>query len=213
MRALLLPLVLLLLAAQLVTAHWAGADGVPQLVGTVGPGFTIDLTDAMGKHVDVVPAGRYEVLIHDLSDMHNFVLGEKATGNRPAQTEVSFVGDATFIVDLRPGLWVYACSPHFETMNGKLMVVAAPAAPAATQSVSAVVTAARAIMSRQSLSPGLVRITVSDRSAKAGFHLRGPGIDRRTGRAFTGTVIWTVQLAAGTYRFGSATLSGTLTVS
>jgi plastocyanin len=186
---------------------------VPQLVGTVGPGFTIDLTDAAGKHVDAVPAGRYEVLIHDLSDMHNFVLGEKATGARPAQTEVAFVGDATFTVDLRPGLWVYACSPHFETMNGKLMVVAAPATPAAAQTVSAVVTDARASVSKQHLSPGSVRITVADRSAKAGFRLLGPGIDRRTGRTFKGTVTWTVQLGAGRYRFGGAKLSGTLTVS
>jgi hypothetical protein len=35
------------------------------------------------------------------------------------------------------------------------------------------------------------------------FHLVGPGVNRRTGAAFTGTVTWTVRLARGTYRFGS----------
>ena len=92
-------------------------------MGTVGPDFTIDLADAAGNHVDTVVAGRYEILVHDRSDMHNFVLGNKATGARPVTTAVEFVGDQTFTVDLVPGLYVYACSPHFETMNGRLNVV------------------------------------------------------------------------------------------
>jgi len=121
-----LPLFLsLLVVAALPTS--AGSADVPRLVGTVGPGFTIDLVDANGRHIDELVAGRYELLVHDLSDLHNFVLGHKETGTRPAQTEVEFVGDKTFSVDLAPGLWVYACSPHFQTMNGQFVVVPAAA--------------------------------------------------------------------------------------
>src|SRR3954465_11019298 len=112
----------LVIALAVVLAPAAGAD-VGHLVGTVGPGFTIDLTAANGNHVSQVGAGRYEFLIHDLSDMHNFVLGDKTTSTRPFQTEVEFVGDTTFTVDLHAGFSAYACSPHFQIMNGQLQVV------------------------------------------------------------------------------------------
>jgi hypothetical protein len=46
--------------------------------------------------VDELVAGRYTLLVHDLSDIHNFVLGSKRTGERLASTEVEFVGDQTF---------------------------------------------------------------------------------------------------------------------
>ena len=46
-------------------------------------------------------------------------------------------------------------------------------------------------------------LTVSDRSAKANLHVTGPGVNRRTGRAFMGRVTWTLRLQPGTYRFGS----------
>jgi plastocyanin len=178
-----------------------GAES-PRLVGTVGPGFTIDLADANGAHVSSVVAGQYELLVHDLSDEHNFVLGNKATGERPAQTDVAFVGDRSFTVDLVPGLYVYACSPHFETMNGRLTVV--PRTPVVqTKTLAANVDARRATLSRTRATPGRYRVTVVDRSRARNFHLAGPGVDRRTGKAFTGTVAWTLQLRRGTYRFGS----------
>ena len=46
-------------------------------------------------------------------------------------------------------------------------------------------------------------ITVHDLSAADNLHLKGPGVDRKTGVAFRGTVKWTVTLKAGTYRAGS----------
>jgi hypothetical protein len=56
-------------------------------------------------------------------------------------------------------------------------------------------------------------VTVRDRSASRGFHLVGPGIDRRTGKAFTGTATWRLRLRTGTYRFGDERrLSGRLLV-
>jgi hypothetical protein len=56
-------------------------------------------------------------------------------------------------------------------------------------------------------------VRVSDRSARANLHLTGPGVNRRTGRVFTGRVTWSLQLQPGTYRFGSdPRLSGRLRV-
>jgi plastocyanin len=196
-------LLLTVLALAFVAGRGEGAE-TPRLVGTVGPGFTIDLADASGAHVNSLVAGRYELLMHDLSDEHNFVLGSKTTGQRLAQTEVPFIGDLTFTVDLAPGFYVYACSPHFQTMNGSFTVVSSTPAPAPqTKSLAATVDARRASLSRTRAAPGGYRITVADRSRTRNFHLAGPGVDRRTGKPFTGTVTWTVRLRVGTYRFGS----------
>jgi len=194
-------LLLTVLALALVAGRGEGAE-TPRLVGTVGPGFTIDLADANGAHVNSLVAGRYELLVHDLSDEHNFVLGSKTAGQRLAQTEVPFVGDMSFTVDLSPGLYVYACSPHFQTMNGSFIVVSPTPVPQ-TKSLAAAVDSRRASLSRTRATPGRYRVTVADRSRSRNFHLAGPGVDRRTGKPFTGTVTWTVQLRAGMYRFGS----------
>jgi hypothetical protein len=181
----------LLLVSALLLALLPAAGGraqAPQLIGTVGPGFTIDLTDASGKHVDVLTAGRYELLVHDLSDIHNFVLGKKETGERPASTEVEFVGDMTFTVDLSAGHWVYACSPHFQTMFGSFTVLpATPApvpAPAVTvKALSARLTATHASLSAKRVAAGLYAITVADRSAARSFRLVGPGVNRPARRS------------------------------
>jgi hypothetical protein len=186
------------------------ADGNPQLVGTVGPGFTIGLTDANGKPVDTLVAGQYQLLVHDLSDIHNWALGSQTTNTRILQTDVPFVGDQTFTVDLTPGRYAYACSAHFETMSGTFVVVP-PAV--ATKAISAKVDARRATMSVKQTAAGRYRITVRDASKTRNFHLVGPGVNRRTTKAFKGTVTWTLDLGAGTYRFGSdPKLTGRLTV-
>jgi hypothetical protein len=45
---------------------------------------------------------------------------------------------------------------------------------------------------------------VNDRSKTDGFFLKGPGLAKKTGIVFTGTVAWAVTLQHGTYTFGSA---------
>jgi plastocyanin len=42
---------------------------------------------------------------------------------------------------------------------------------------------------------------IRDRSSIHNFHLYGPGVDRRTGEAFTGRRRWIVTLRAGVYRY------------
>jgi hypothetical protein len=205
-------------ALSLLAAPPARTDEPPLLIGTVGPGFTIEMTDATGKPLDVVTAGRYTLLVHDRADIHNFVLGKKETGERPASTEVEFVGDMTFTIDLTPGHWVYACSPHFQTMFGSFVVIPAnppdtPRKPAAPKVLTARLTATGARLSATRAKPGSYAITVVDRSKTQGFRLVGPGVRRATSAAFVGTTTWHVRLARGTYRYGGGTrLRGRLVV-
>ena len=51
------------------------------------------------------------------------------------------------------------------------------------------------------LSPGTRRILVRDRASNHNFHLRGPGVDRRTRVSFVGRRRWTVTFSAGTYTY------------
>jgi hypothetical protein len=207
-----------LAAAALLAAPLGRTQEPPMLVGTVRPGFTIDLADATGRHVDLLKEGAYTLLVHDQSDIHNFVLGKKETGERAASTEVEFVGDPTFPIKLTPGHWVYACSPHFQTMFGSFVVVRAstqitPVTPAKAKTLTARLTASGATLSARRISAGRYAITVVDRSKTRGFRLVGPGVDRRTSAAFVGTTVWNVRLARGTYRFGTGLpLAGRLVV-
>lgn len=190
-------------AVLLLAAPVARGDDLPQLIGTVGPGFTIVMTNAAGTTLDTVTEGRYTLLVHDQSAEHNFVLGKKETGERAASTEVEFVGDQAFEVNLTPGHWVYACSPHFQTMFGRFVVVpkAAPASP--STSLRATLTATGAHLSATRAPAGRYEISVSDRSKTRGLRLVGPGVTRATAKAFVGTTTWRVTLAPGTYRFGT----------
>ena len=66
------------------------------------------------------------------------------------------------------------------------------------------------------LAKGRYAITVRDASATDNLHLKGPGVDRKTGIAFKGQTHWTVTLKAGSYRvFSDAhhTLTRTIRVS
>ena len=54
-----------------------------------------------------------------------------------------------------------------------------------------------------SVKAGSYRIVVDDRTGDDAhnFHLRGPGIDRRTRIDFVGRAVWTLTLRRGLYRF------------
>jgi hypothetical protein len=181
----------------------------PVLVGTVGLGdsFTIDLKDASGNHVSRLTPGTYTVLVHDYSAQHNFHLANEPDGKDvDFFTTVPFVGDQTFTVTFHDGFrYVYACEPHFQTMFGSFFVSAAPESPPPPPPVGkiAVRVGATITVSPRTVTPGRYAITVRDLSAARNFHLVGPGLNRRTTKAFKGTVTWRVTLEAGTYRFGN----------
>ena len=93
---------------------------VVKLAGTVGPGFTINLTKA-GKKVTRLPAGTYSITVADKSNIHNFHLRGPGGVNKEI-TAIGFVGTKTAIVKLVKGTYKYVCDPHFTSMKGSFVV-------------------------------------------------------------------------------------------
>jgi Copper binding proteins, plastocyanin/azurin family len=197
--------VLLPALAFALTAQGAAEPGF--LVATVGPDFTIRVDDSTGQRVNSVPEGAYRLLVRDLSAEHNFVLADKPAGLKlRVDSGVEFVGEKTFDIQLERGAYGFACSPHWQVMNGNLTVFPAPVAPPKPKplpTLKAGVTAGGTAYAPRTAKAGRYRVVVSDRSRRRNFRLAGPGVKRATGVAFTGTARWTLQLSRGTYRFGS----------
>ena len=67
------------------------------------------------------------------------------------------------------------------------------------------------------LKHGAYVIKVADKSNIHNFHLKGPGVDKKTGVSFTGTKTWTVTLKAGKYTYvcdpHASFMKGSFTVS
>jgi hypothetical protein len=121
-------------AALLLLPASSPADGT-QLVGTVGPGFSITLKGADGALVTHLAPGTYQLLVHDLSEEHDFHIFGPAGSGIDASTgpDLTFVGDKTFTLVLPDGVTVdYVCDAH-AVMHGKFTVgTVAPTAPPPT---------------------------------------------------------------------------------
>ena len=48
---------------------------------------------------------------------------------------------------------------------------------------------------------GTYRIKIEDKSAFHNFHLKGPGLSKKTSVAFKGDTAWTITLRKGTYTY------------
>jgi plastocyanin len=197
-RALVLSAVLAALAAP---GTASGADKT--LIATVGPAFTISLVTEAGQPVTRLDPGTYRIVVRDRSDMHNFRLTGPGV-NRA--TTVAEVTDEEWTVTLAEGVYTFFCDPHPSSMRGRFTVGSPPSAT--VKRLTATVGPAATITIRtaagkpfKTTAPGGYRITVADRSRAHNFRLVGPGVNRATGVAFTGTVTWTVALKAGTYEF------------
>jgi plastocyanin len=205
--------VLLVSVVALVAAPLTGTADNPLLIATVGTndGFDIGLADANGAPVVRIPPGTYTIVVRDRSTQHNFHLASNEDPSVDFRTELDFVGEQSFTVTLKDRVrYVYACEPHWQTMNGAFFVGAdtppPPPPPTATPLpvLRAGVTAGgTAFLSRRNVRAGRYRVLVQDRSRRANFHLAGRGVNRRSGMRFKGSATWTVRLARGTYRFGS----------
>jgi plastocyanin len=172
----------------------------PQLVGTVGPDFTIGLANASGARVSHLDPGTYDLVVHDLADIHNFHLFGPGVD---VSTDIDFVGDKTFTVTFKDGNYTYVCDPHGTAMIGRF-TVGTPPPPAPKPKVANLrVGPGAAIAAPARLTAGKYTITVRDQSAKDNVHVTGPGLNRKTGVAFRGTVKWTVTLRRGDYRVRS----------
>jgi plastocyanin len=109
-------LLILATAALVVAPAYAKT---PILKGEVGPGFTIEVTKA-GKDVKRIKAGTYKIKVEDKASIHNFHLFGPGLNKK---TGVSFVGDKTWTITLKPGRYTYQCDPHHLTgMRGHFKV-------------------------------------------------------------------------------------------
>ena len=106
----------------LAPAASAPAAPAPKTVrGTVGPGFTIDLTLG-GKKVTKLKSGvRYRLVVSDRSSIHDFHLS--GPGLNRVLTGVDFVGTKSVVLTLKKGVYRYVCDPHSDLMHGSFRVV------------------------------------------------------------------------------------------
>ena len=94
------------------------AAGDMTLDATVGPGFTITLTQN-GKDVSTLTAGSYTINVDDKSNIHNFHLTGPGVDKA---TDVGGTGTQTWTVDLKKGSYHFQCDPHASSMNGSFTV-------------------------------------------------------------------------------------------
>lgn len=109
-------------AAALTTAAFAGHASTTKLVGTVGPGYTINLTVG-GKKLVRLKAGTYSFVIHDQASIHSWSL-DGPNGFAKDLTAVPFKGTKTVTLKLKAGKYKYYCPPHEAMMFGRFTVVA-----------------------------------------------------------------------------------------
>jgi len=182
-----------------------------ELVGNVGPGFSITLTRD-GARVTHLDPGSYTITINDRSIEHNFHLTGPGV-NRA--TEVEFSGTETWNVTLTDGIYHFQCDPHSGQMKGDFAVGSAtlppPPPPGATPKAKKLtgsvgpgfsISLKSGTKKVKTLKAGTYKITVSDKSKVHNFHLTGPGVSKATGVPFRGKKTWTVRFQKGkTYRF------------
>jgi hypothetical protein len=102
------------------------------LIGRVGSArphhhnaYIISLKFPDGKPVTSIPPGTYTFVIHDYSKIHNFALGSQTANKRLFTGGIRSTGTKRYVLTLTPGSYAYACSAHFQTMNGTFTVTAA----------------------------------------------------------------------------------------
>jgi plastocyanin len=88
------------------------------LNGTVGPGFTITLTQG-GKKVSALQAGSYTFVIADKASIHDFHLTGPGVNKT---TSVAGKGTTTWKLTLKKGTYKYVCDPHASFMHGSFKV-------------------------------------------------------------------------------------------
>jgi plastocyanin len=183
----------------------------------VGPEFTITLTNASGGRVTQLDPGTYDITVEDRSDQHNFHLC-RASGSTSwscgagvnERTGVETEGTVTWTVTFVEGRYIFVCDPHatMPSMRGSFIVGNPPPPPPRVRRLQALVGPGFTISTRtmsgarvRTYTRGRVDLIVRDRSRAHNFHLIGPGVNRRTGVAFSGTRTWRLTLRPGTYRF------------
>jgi plastocyanin len=96
------------IAAALIAVPAYAKSSKVTLTGEVGPGFSIEVKKG-NKDLKTIKAGTYKIKVEDKSSIHNFHL--KGPGLNKL-TSVSFMGDKTWTIKLKPGTYTYQCDPH-----------------------------------------------------------------------------------------------------
>jgi hypothetical protein len=188
----------LVLVAVLLPGSGHAAD--PVLLGRVGPGFSISMTNAAGVTVSRVLPGSYSIQVRDLSPDHSFHLSGPGVDKF---TDIAGTGNVTWDVTLVDGTYTFLCDAHPATMKGTLKVGVAPPPPkkltgrVGPGKVLSLKNAAGAAV--KSLAAGTYKLTVRDSTKADNFHVLGKGVNKKTGVKFKGSVTWTVRFAAGKY--------------
>ena len=200
--SLLIPAVL---AAVLLPGSARSAAKATAVNVTVGPGFSIRVVDANGNTVSHLDPGDYTITIRNLSPAqeHNFHL----TGPGVDMASPFSNATVTWNVTFADGTYRYRCDAHPTTMRGSFTVGNAPPPPPPPPSAPklngrvgpgktiSLRTAGGAIVKK--LKARAYRITVKDATKADNFHLLGPGVNKKTGVKFRGSVSWKVRFKAG----------------
>ena len=209
-----LPLLLLVLVSALAftpgAARPSTTSGI-ELHGSVGPGFRITLTDANGVTVSHVDPGSYHIIIQNLSDpntgvVHNFHL--KGPGGVDLAT-TSDAGTTTWDVTLVDGTYTYLCDFHPLQMRNTFTSGNPPPPPPKPTKLKATVGPRSSISLKKgsslvkSVKAGKFTISVTDASSKDYFHLKGPGVSRKTSVAKRSKATWKLTLRRGKYTYFS----------
>ena len=107
-------------AALALLLAGTGSAAPKSVVGTVGPGFSIDLKFG-GKPVTRLKAGvPYRFVVRDRSAIHNFRV--RGPGVNRELTSVPFTGTKSAVIRLRKGSYTFICDPHASVMHGSFRV-------------------------------------------------------------------------------------------
>jgi hypothetical protein len=118
MKALLASLLVVAAAASALAASALARPAAPVLKGSVGPSYTISLTQN-GHKVKTLKAGAYTVAVTDKGSDHSFVLEQVSGGKfEKTITGVGFRGKKSLAVRLTKGKWKFYCSMHESDMFG-----------------------------------------------------------------------------------------------
>jgi plastocyanin len=92
-------------AAAVVATAQAKSAG---LTGEVGPGYSIEVKKG-SRDLETIKAGIYRIKIEDKASIHNFHLFGPGLNKK---TGVSFKGETTWTIKLKPGRYTYQCDHH-----------------------------------------------------------------------------------------------------
>jgi len=205
-------LVMSLAAVGLIVPGAVGARGTitQPLIATVGlptaPNtYAISLRASSGTAVTHLDPGAYTIVVHDYASLHNFDL--RGPGISMA-TDIEGTSQTTWNVTFANGTYKFQCDAHPTQMHGSF-TVGTVTPPPAVKKLFAQVGPKRAISVKNAAGARVKRVTagkyslrVKDLTKSDNFHLTAPGINKKTGVKFRGTVTWKFTLRPGkaTYR-------------